>query len=125
MLDEIRHTQLEMSLHNYYVKHVQDPAGRDIAQKAIYQHPGGLVSIGEFCNFHTGDPIDCIMALNVVLETGFTNILLVAVPRIGVANGDHALATTLPSIQSDESRHMANGAMVRCLPSLATKTIYH
>jgi 1,2-phenylacetyl-CoA epoxidase catalytic subunit len=109
MLDEIRHTQLEMSLRNYYVKHAQDPAGWDIAQKAIYQHPGGLVSIGEFYHFNTGDPVDCIVALNVVLETGFTNILLVAVPQIGVANGDHALATTLLSIQSDESRHMANG----------------
>src|SRR5208282_1116596 len=93
MLDEIRHTQLEMALRNYYVKHAQDPAGWDIAQKAINQHPGGLVSIGEFCHFHTGDPVDCIVALNVVLETGFTNILLVAVPQIGAANGDHALAT--------------------------------
>ena len=94
MLDEIRHTQLEMSLRNYYVKHWQDPAGWDIAQKALYQHPGGIVSLGEFYHFNTGDPIDCIVALNIVIETAFTNILLVAVPQIGVANGDHALATT-------------------------------
>lgn len=109
MLDEIRHTQLEMSLRDYYVKHAEDPAGWDIAQKALYQHPGGLVSIGEFSHFNTGDPIDCVMHLNVVIETGFTNILLVAVPQVGMANGDHALATTLLSIQSDEARHMANG----------------
>ena len=49
------------------------------------------------------------MALNIIIETAFTNILLIAVPQIGVANGDHALATTFLSIQSDESRHMANG----------------
>ncbi len=109
MLDEIRHTQLEMSLRNYYVKHWQDPAGWDIAQKALYQHPGGIVSLGEFYHFNTGDPIDCVVALNIIIETAFTNILLVAVPQIGVANGDHALATTLLTIQSDESRHMANG----------------
>jgi Methane/Phenol/Toluene Hydroxylase len=109
MLDEIRHTQLEMALRHYYVKHSQDPAGWDLGQRAVYQHPGGLVSVGEFYHFHTGDPIDCVVALNVILETGFTNILLVAVPQVGVANGDHALATTLLSIQSDESRHMANG----------------
>jgi hypothetical protein len=56
MLDEIRHTQLEMALRNYYVKHVQDRASWDIAQKAIYQHPGGLVSVGEFFHFNTGRP---------------------------------------------------------------------
>lgn len=109
MLDEIRHTQLEMALRDYYVKHAPDPAGWDIAQKALYQHPGGLVSIGEFQHFNTGDPIDCIIDLNVVIETAYTNILLVAVPQIAVLNGDHALATTFLSIQSDEARHMANG----------------
>jgi Methane/Phenol/Toluene Hydroxylase len=109
MMDEIRHTQLQMALRNYYVKHWRDPAGWDLAQKALYQHPGGIVSIGLFQNFNTGDPIDCIVNLNIVVETGFTNILLVAVPQIAVANGDHALATTFLSIQSDEARHMANG----------------
>ena len=41
--------------------------------------------------------------------TAFTKILLVAPPQVAVANGDHALATTFLSIQSDEARHMANG----------------
>lgn len=109
MMDEIRHTQLEMSLRDYYVKHWRDPAGWDITQKALYQHPGGLVSLALFQNFNTGDPIDCIVNLNVCVETAFTNILLVATPQIAVANGDHALATTFLSIQSDEARHMANG----------------
>ena len=59
MVDEIRHTQLEMALRNYYVKHSPDPAGWDIGQKALYQHPGGNVSLGEFAAFNTGDPIDC------------------------------------------------------------------
>jgi methane monooxygenase component A alpha chain/propane monooxygenase large subunit len=109
MLDEIRHTQLQMGLREYYVRHAPDPAGWDISQKAIYQHPGGLVSIGEFQHFNTGDPIDCVIDLNVVIETAFTNILLVAAPQTAVMNGDHALATTFLSIQSDEARHMANG----------------
>jgi hypothetical protein len=109
MLDEIRHTQLEMALREYYVRHAPDPAGWDISQKAIHQHPGGLVSIGEFQHFNTGDPIDCVIDLNVITETAFTNILLVAAPQVAVMNGDHALASTFLSIQSDESRHMANG----------------
>jgi hypothetical protein len=109
MLDEIRHTQIQMALRQYYVKHAPDPAGWDLNQKALYQHPGGLVSIGEFYHFHTGDPIDCIIELNVIIETAFTNMLLVATPQVAVLNGDHALATAFLSIQSDESRHMANG----------------
>ena len=109
MLDEIRHTQLEMTLRDYYVRHWRDPAGFDISQKALHQHPGGLVSIGLFQNFNTGNPVDCIVNLNVCVETAFTNILLVAAPQIAVANGEHAMATTFLSIQSDEARHMANG----------------
>ena len=109
MLDEIRHTQIEMALRHYYVKHAPDPAGWDLGQKALYQHPAGLVSIGECYHFNTGDPIDCIIELNIIIETALTNILLVATPQVAVVNGDHALATAFLSIQSDESRHMANG----------------
>jgi len=109
MLDEIRHTQLEMTLRDYYVRHWRDPAGFDISQQALHQHPGGLVSIGLFQNFNTGDPVDCIVNLNVCVETAFTNILLVAAPQIAVSNGEHAMATVFLSIQSDEARHMANG----------------
>ena len=109
MLDEVRHTQLEMSLRNYYVKHWEDPTGWDRSQPALYKHPGGLVSIGEFQHFNTGDPLDCIIALNIVLETAFTNILLVATPQVAMLNGDNAFASVMLSIQSDEARHMANG----------------
>jgi len=109
MMDEVRHTQLEMALRRYYVEHWRDPAGWDATQKSLYQHPGGLVSVALFQNFNTGDVIDSVVNLNVVVETAYTNILLVAVPQIAVANGDHALATTFLSIQSDEARHMANG----------------
>ena len=48
MMDEMRHTQLEMALRNYYVKHWEDPAGYDIAQQALYQVPAGLIGIGGF-----------------------------------------------------------------------------
>jgi methane monooxygenase component A alpha chain/propane monooxygenase large subunit len=109
MLDEVRHTQLQMALRNYYVKHWEDPYGWDRSQPGVYKHPAGLVSIGEFQHFNTGDPLDCIIDLNIVIETAFTNILLVATPQAAVLNGDNALATTLLSIQSDEARHMANG----------------
>lgn len=109
MLDEVRHAQLEMTLRNYYAKHWCDPSGFDIGQRGLYQHPAGLVSIGEFQHFNTGDPLDVIIDLNIVAETAFTNILLVATPQVAVANGDNAMASVFLSIQSDEARHMANG----------------
>jgi len=109
MLDEVRHTQLEVGLRKYYLKNYHDPAGFDIGQKGLFQHPAGLVSIGEFQHFNVGDPLDCMIDLNIVIETAFTNILLVATPQVAVRNGDHALASVMLSIQSDEARHMANG----------------
>lgn len=109
MMDEVRHAQLEMSLRKYYAKHALDPAGWDISQRALYQHPGGLVSVAAAAQLNTGDVVENIVALNIVLETGFTNILLVAPAQTAALHGDHAMATTLLSIQSDEARHAANG----------------
>ena len=109
MMDEIRHAQLETALRHYYLKHWEDPAGYDIGQKALYELPGGLIGVSAFLHFNTGDPIDCVIHLNVVLETAYTNILVVAIPQVAVVNGEDALASTFLSIQSDESRHMANG----------------
>jgi methane monooxygenase component A alpha chain/propane monooxygenase large subunit len=109
MLDEIRHTQLETALRRYYLKNYHDPAGFDIGQRALGNHPIGTLARASFQPFNTGDPIEVAMCLNVVLETAYTNPLVVALPQVAVANGDHALATTFLSIQSDESRHMANG----------------
>jgi methane monooxygenase component A alpha chain/propane monooxygenase large subunit len=109
MMDEVRHAQLEMTLRGWYMKNYHDSAGWDIGQKGLFQHPAGLVSIGEFQHFNVGDPLDCMIDLNIVIETAFTNILLVAMPQVAVRNGDNALASVMLSIQSDEARHMANG----------------
>lgn len=109
MLDEVRHTQLEVALRRYYLKNYHDPAGFDIGQKALGNHPIGTLARASFLPFNTGDPIEVSMCLNVVLETAYTNPLVVALPQVAVANGDEALATTFLSIQSDEARHMANG----------------
>jgi methane monooxygenase component A alpha chain/propane monooxygenase large subunit len=109
MIDEVRHSQIESVMFQYYARHYEDPAGFDIHQRMIGQHPGGLISVGLFQALNTGDPIDVVVALNIIGETAFTNVLFVALPQAAAANGDHVFATTLLSIQSDESRHMANG----------------
>ena len=123
MLDEIRHTQLQMSLRNYYVKHTQDPACWDIAQKAIYQHPGGLVSIGHD-HFNTGDPVDCIVALNVVIEPDLRIFCWSQFRRLA-----RRTAITRWRRRCFRSSRMNRDiwlmVMVRCSPSSVTKGTYH
>lgn len=116
MMDEVRHTQLETQLRRFYLKNYYDPAGFDIGQKALGNHPTGTLARASFQPFNTGDPVEVSMCLNVVLETAYTNPLVVALPQVALANGDQALPTTFLSIQSDESRHMANGyGMLMCV----------
>jgi len=109
MLDETRHVQQEVYLGRYYMKHYADPAGFDIGQKGMGSH--FLASAGRafFETFVAGDPIECSISLQVVGETAFTNPLFVAFPNTAAANGDHATPSVFLSVQSDESRHMANG----------------
>ena len=109
MIDEVRHAQIESAMFQYYARHYEDPAGFDIHQRMVAQHPGGLISVGLFQALNTGDPIDVVVALNIMGETAFTNVLFVGLTQTAAANGDDAFCTTLLSIQSDESRHMANG----------------
>lgn len=109
MLDEIRHVQIQAALRHHYVRHYRDPAGFDIGQVGIGRHPIGQVARSAFGGFSSGDPVDIAVCLNVVLETAFTNVFTMAMPEVGLANGDQALSTVMLSVQSDESRHMANG----------------
>ncbi len=57
----------------------------------------------------TGDPFQAAVALQVVVETAFTNTILVAFPDVAVRNHDFALPTVMNSVQSDEARHINNG----------------
>jgi Methane/Phenol/Toluene Hydroxylase len=45
----------------------------------------------------------------VVAETAYTNPIFVALTEIAASNGDQVTPSVFLSIQSDESRHMANG----------------
>ncbi|WP_239591536.1 methane monooxygenase [Mycolicibacterium tusciae] len=109
MLDEVRHTQIEVALRKYYLKNYHDPAGFDIGQIGLGNHPVGTLARASFQPFNTGDPVEVSMCMNIVLETAYTNPLVVALPQVAAVNGEHAMPTAFLSIQSDESRHMANG----------------
>jgi propane monooxygenase large subunit len=110
MIDEVRHSTIQMNLKRQYMKNYIDPAGFEITQRAFHNNYAGTIGrqFGE--GFITGDAITaaCIY-LQVVAETAFTNTLFVAMPSEAAANGDYLLPTVFLSVQSDESRHISNG----------------
>ena len=110
MIDEVRHSTIQMNLKRLYMNHYIDPAGFDISEKAFSNSYCGTIGrqFGE--GFITGDAITAAnVYLTVVAETAFTNTLFVAMPSEAAANGDYLLQTVFHSVQSDESRHISNG----------------
>jgi propane monooxygenase large subunit len=110
MVDEFRHSTIQMNLKKWYMQNYIDPAGFDITEEAFGKCYATTIGrqFGE--GFITGDSITsaCIY-LTVVAETAFTNTLFVAMPSEAARNGDYALPTVFLSVQSDESRHIGNG----------------
>ena len=110
MIDETRHSTIQMNLKKLYMNHYIDPAGFDSTQKTFHNNYAGTIGrqFGE--GFITGDAITAAnIYLTVVAETAFTNTLFVAMPDEAAANGDYLLSTVFHSVQSDESRHISNG----------------
>ena len=110
MIDEVRHSTIQMNLKRLYMNHYIDPAGFDITEKGFANCYAGTIGrqFGE--GFITGDAITAAnVYLTIVAETAFTNVLFVAMPAEAAANGDYLLPTVFHSVQSDESRHISNG----------------
>ena len=110
MIDEVRHSTIQMNLKRLYMNHYIDPAGFDISEKGFANCYAGTIGrqFGE--GFITGDAITAAnIYLTIVAETAFTNVLFVAMPAEAAANGDYLLPTVFHSVQSDESRHISNG----------------
>src|ERR1700755_53581 len=110
MVDEFRHSTIQMNLKKWYMENYIDPAGFDITEAAFGKCDATTIGrqFGE--GFITGDAITSAnVYLTVVAETGFTNTLFVAMPSEAAANRDYLLPTVFHSVQSDESRHISNG----------------
>src|SRR6476660_3450573 len=110
MVDEFRHSTIQMNLKKWYMENYIDPAGFDITEEAFGKCYATTIGrqFGE--GFITGDAITSAnIYLTVVAETAFTNTLFVAMPDEAAANGDYLLPTVFHSVQSDESRHISNG----------------
>ena len=110
MIDEVRHSTIQMHLKRYYMKNYIDPAGFDTTEKSFDRCYAGTIGRQFAEGFITGDAITAgNIYLQVVAETAFTNTLFVAMPSEAAANGDYLLPTVFLSVQADESRHISNG----------------
>src|SRR5271168_2591113 len=110
MVDELRHSTIQMNLKKWYMENYIDPAGFDITEAAFGRCYASTIGRQFAEGFLTGDAITAAsIYLTVVAETAFTNTLFVAMPSEAARNGDYALPTVFLSVQSDESRHIGNG----------------
>lgn len=81
MVDEFRHSTIQMNLKKWYMENYIDPAGFDITEEAFGKCYATTIGrqFGE--GFLTGDAMTAAcMYLTVVAETAFTNTLFVAMP---------------------------------------------
>jgi len=110
MIDEMRHSTIQMNLKKWYMENYVDPAGFDITEMAFGKCYATTIGRQFAEGFITGDAITAAnIYLTVVAETAYTNTLFVAMPSEAARNGDYALPTVFLSVQSDESRHIGNG----------------
>jgi hypothetical protein len=111
MIDEIRHTNQQMYLNRYFAKYSPpgECEGFAYGLKLKGTNLFGRAARNAFEAFFVGDPIECALNLQVVAETAYTNPFFVAMTQVAAMQGDEATPSVFLSIQSDESRHMANG----------------
>ena len=103
MVDEFRHSTIQMNLKKWYMENYIDPAGFDITEAAFGKCYATTIGRQFAEGFLTGDAITAAnIYLTVVAETAFTNTLFVAMPSEAARNGDYALPTVFLSVQSDE-----------------------
>jgi len=109
MLDEMRHAQLEMNNVRQNMRSWEDPAGYDIILSGAASNVGGGLFRSFMEDLTTCDPVETSIGLQIFVETGYSNVFFVGMSSAAAAHGDDPLASTMLTIQSDESRHMANG----------------
>ena len=112
-IDELRHAQ------NYahYLRYANRKLPGFSGWATLFQNHWLYQGIRHcFEDILTANPFEAIIAANVVLEIGFTNLNFVALPAVGAANYEYAWSQLQLTTQSDETRHMAIGqAMMRAL----------
>ncbi len=89
MVDEFRHSTIQMNLKKWYMENYIDPAGFDITEAAFGKCYATTIGRQFAEGFLTGDAVTAAnVFLQVVAETAFTNTLFVAMPSEAARNGD-------------------------------------
>lgn len=112
-MDELRHAQNDIYYPRWANRH-RDGFGdwAELYQSHWLTQPFRTV----FEDLLVSGPFETCMGLNFVVEVGYTNLLFVVVPSVGVANGEYVFGQLQLTTQSDETRHMAIGqATIRTL----------
>lgn len=112
-MDERRHAEEAVYQAKDYVKHHESGFLLPKDRLAFFERHWYFQGDRSFFeDLITTDPIEAIIGTNLVFETAFTNLLFIAAPSAGVANGDFGFGQAHLTIQSDETRHMALGQSV-------------
>ena len=108
MLDEIRHSQLNLAFSHDLLK--QAPQF-DWAVKAFHTNEWGILAIRHFLDdtMLGSSCVDSAVVTNLTLEHGFTNLQFVAFAADAMDAGDVSFSNILSSIQTDEARHSQQG----------------
>jgi 1,2-phenylacetyl-CoA epoxidase catalytic subunit/YHS domain-containing protein len=108
MLDETRHTQLDLRFSHDLLKHDER---FDWAQKAFHTNEWGVLAVKNFFDdaMLNADCVEASLATSLTVEHGFTNIQFVALAADAMAAGDINWSNLLSSIQTDEARHAQQG----------------
>ncbi|HSV38884.1 MAG TPA: isoprene monooxygenase oxygenase subunit alpha [Nocardioidaceae bacterium] len=108
MLDETRHTQLDMRFSHELLK-VDERF--DWTQKAFHTNEWGILAVKNFFDdiMLNADCVEAALATSLTVEHGFTNVQFVALAADAMAAGDINWSNLLSSIQTDEARHAQQG----------------
>lgn len=108
MLDETRHTQLDMRFSHDLLN---DEQRFDWCQKAFHTNEWAVIAVRNFFDdiMLNADCVEAALATSLTVEHGFTNIQFVALASDAMEAGDINFSNLLSSIQTDEARHAQLG----------------
>lgn len=108
MLDEARHTQLDLRFSHDLLK---DDPRFDWSQKAFHTNEWGVLAVKNFFDdaMLNADCLEASLASSLTVEHGFTNMQFVALAADAMEAGDVNWSNLLSSIQTDEARHAQQG----------------
>ncbi len=108
MLDENRHTQLQLFFPHANIKRSHQ---WDWGHKALRTNEWAAIAARSLFDdiITSRDAISTAIMLTFAFETGFTNMQFLGLAADAAETGDHSFASLISSIQTDESRHSQQG----------------